>query len=80
MFVWMFIDKQFDIQKMHVQRRIQVNSTLTKIKKKFDIKITFFEILHEYEKLNNKNKIYELSNYNSNDHAIKNFHITSFSN
>ena len=27
-------------------------------------------MLHEYEKLNNENKIYELSNYDSNDHAI----------
>ena len=52
MFIRIYIDKQFDLQKMHVQRRIQINSTLTKIKKTFDIKITFFEILHEYEKLN----------------------------
>ena len=29
-----------------------------------------FEILHDYEKLNNEDKIYELSNHDSNDHAI----------
>ena len=29
-----------------------------------------YEILHEYEKLNNENKIYESSNHDSNDHVI----------
>ena len=66
----MYIDKQFDMQKIHVQRRIQINFVLTKIKEKFDIKIILLEILHEYEELNNKNKIYELSNHDSNNHAI----------
>ena len=70
MFVRIYIDKQFDMQEMHVQRRVQINSTSTKIKEKFDIKITLLEILHEYERLNNENKIYELSNYNSNDYVI----------
>ena len=70
MFVRVYIDKQFDMQKMHVQRRIRIKFALTKIKEKFDIKITFFEILHDYEKLNNENKIYELSNHDSDDHAI----------
>ena len=70
MFVRMYIDKQFDMQKMHVQRRVRIEFALTKIKEKFDIKVTFFEILHDYEKLNNENKIYELSNHDSNDYAI----------
>jgi hypothetical protein len=70
MFVRMYIDKQFDMQKMHVSRRIQIEFALAKIEKNFDIKITFFEIFRKYEKLNKKNKIYELSNHDSNDHAI----------
>ena len=43
---------------------------MTKIEEKLDIKITLFEILHEYEKLSNENKIYELSNHDSDNHAI----------
>ena len=55
---------------MHVLKRIQIKFVLTKMKKKFDIKITFFDILKTYKKLDNENKIYELSNFDSNDHII----------
>ena len=70
MFVRVYIDEQINMHEIHVQRRVQIESILTEIEKKLDIKITLFEILHDYEKLNNENKIYELSNHDFDYHVI----------
>ena len=70
MFVRMFHDEKTNLNSIHIQRRIQIDSTLTKIKNKSNIKISISEILKKFENLINENKAYELSNHESNDHAI----------
>ena len=70
MFVRMFHDEKTNLNSIHIQRRTQIDSTLTKIKNKSDIKIFIFEILKKFENLINEDKTYELSNHESDDHAI----------
>ena len=70
MFVRVYTDKQSDMQKVHVQRRVRIGSALTKIEEKPDIKTTLPEILHDYEKLSSEDKTYELPDHDPDDHAI----------
>ena len=70
MFVRTFNDEKTDLNEIHIERRAQINSTLLKIEKKPDIKITIFEILKKFAEIIEKNKIYELSNHEFDDHLI----------
>ena len=70
MFVRMFHDEKTNLNLIHIQRQTQIDSTLTKINDKLNIKIIIFEILKKFENLINENKTFELSNHESNDHAI----------
>ena len=70
MFVRMFHDEKTNLNSIHIQRRTQIDSILTKINDKSNIKIIIFEILKKFEDLINEDKTYELSNHESNDHAI----------
>ena len=70
MFVRVFHDENKNMNKMHIEWRIQIDSIFAKMKNKLNIKIIIFEILKEFVNLTNENKIYELFNHESNDHAI----------
>ena len=66
----MFHDEKTNLNSIYIQRRTQIDSTLTKINDKSNIKIIIFEILKKFENFINENKTYELSNHESNDHVI----------
>ena len=70
MFVRAFNDEKIDLNEIHIERRVQINSILLKIKKKSNIKITISEILKKFVEIIEKNKIYKLSNHESDDHSI----------
>ena len=70
MFVRTFNDEKIDLNEIHIERRVQINSILLKIKKKSNIKITISEILKKFVEIIEKNKIYELSNHEFDDHSI----------
>ena len=69
-FVRMFHDEKTNLNLIYIQRRTQIDSTLTKIKNKSNIKIIIFEILKKIENLINENKTYELSNHESINYVI----------
>ena len=70
MFVRAFNNEKTDLQEIHIERRIQINSTLLKIKEKSNIKIIMSEILKKFVEITEKKKIYELSNHEFDDHSI----------
>ena len=70
MFVRAFNDEKIDLQKIHIERRVQINSTLLKIKEKSNIKIIMLEILKKFVEITKKKKVYELSNHEFDDHSI----------
>ena len=70
MFVRTYIDEKTKMQKIHIERRTQIDAILMKIKDKSNITITIFDCLKEFEKIIDENKIYELSNHEFDDHAI----------
>ena len=69
MFVRTFHDEKNDLNEIHIERRIQINSILMK-KKKSNLKIIIFEILKKFAEISNEKKIYELSIHEFDDHAI----------
>ena len=70
MFVRTFHDKKIDLNEIHIERRIQIDSILMKIKKKSNIKIIIFEILKKFAEIINEKKIYELFAHELDDHSI----------
>ena len=70
MFVRAYIDEKTIMQKIHIERRAQIDSILMKIEEKSNITIIIFECLKKFVEINNEKKIYELSNHESDDHAI----------
>ena len=70
MFVRTYIDEKTKMQKIHINRKIQINEILTKIKNKLNITIIIFDCLKQFDKIIDKNKIYELSNHEFDDYAI----------
>ena len=70
MFVRVFHDKNKNMNMIHIERRTQIDSTFAKMKNKLNIKINIFEVLKKFVDLTNENKIYELFDHDSNDHAI----------
>ena len=70
MFVRAYIDEKTIMQKIHIERRAQIDSILMKIEKKSDITIIILECLKKFVEINNEKKIYELSNHEFDDHAI----------
>ena len=70
MFVRVTRDEEKNMNNVHIERRAQIDSALTKIKDKPDIKIIIPEVLKEFADLANEDKTYELSDHGSDDHAI----------
>ena len=70
MFVRSFRDEKNDFDEIHIERRVQIDSILMKIKKKSNIKIIISKILKKFAKISNEKKIYELSIHEFDDHAI----------
>ena len=70
MFVRAFNDEKIDLDEIHIERRAQIDSALLKIEGKSNIKITMSEILKKFVEISEENKIYELSNHESDDHSI----------
>ena len=70
MFVRVVHDENKNMNNVHIERRTQIDFALAKIENKSDIKIIIFEILKKFADLTNENKAYELSDHESDDHAI----------
>ena len=70
MFVRTYIDEKTKMQKIHIERKIQIDAILMKIKDKSNITTTIFDCLKEFEKIIDENKIYELLNREFNDYVI----------
>ena len=70
MFVRVLHDEKKNMNSVHIERRIQIDSAFAKIKDKSDIKIILLEILKKFADLTNENKAYELSDHEFDDHAI----------
>ena len=68
MFVRIIHDE--NMNRIHIERRVQIDFIFAKIKDKLDIEITLLEILKKFIDLTNENKTYELFNHKSNNHAI----------
>ena len=69
MFVQMIFEKIKYLNDVHIERRSQIDSALSKMKKK-DIKSSLLEILKKFADMTNENKAYELSDHELDDHAI----------
>ena len=69
MFARVIHNKIKNLNNVHIERKIQIDSVFAKIENKSNIKIIIFEILKEFADLTNENKIYELFDHESNDHA-----------
>ena len=70
MFVRIFHDEKKNMNNVHIERRIQIDFVLAKIKDKSNIKIILLEVLKKFVDLTNENKTYELFNHEFDDHAI----------
>ena len=70
MFVRTYIDEKTKMQKIHIERKTQIDAILMKIKDKSNITTTIFDCLKKFEKIIDENKVYELSNHEFDDHAI----------
>ena len=58
------------LKNVHVFRRVQINNALIKNENKLNFRVVIFDVLKIYENLNNKDKTYEFSKHNLNDHVI----------
>ena len=70
MFVRILYDEKKNMNSVHIERRIQIDFVLAKIKDKSNIKIILFEVLKKFADLTDENKTYELFDHEFDDHAI----------
>ena len=70
MFVRTYIDEKTKMQKIHIERKIQINAILMKIKDKSKITTIISDCLKQFEKIIDENKTYELSNHEFDYHVI----------
>ena len=70
MFVQTYIDEKTIMQKIHIERKIQIDEILHEIEKKSNITINISNVLNNFLDIIDEKKIYVLSNYEFDDYAI----------